>query len=463
MIGWDAVTRDRSPRLTGTHVLLALYLLALAALFRPVVHGWDGAAYYSWLRSAVIEGNLDTRNEIDHFEALQQVEVQSRPWVDDAGVSVTGLWINHYPVGSAILWSPFFLAGHGIALSGAGGQSAADGYSQPYVWPTLFGTTLWGLVGILLMYGVGRQIFGDFASALAAALAMLASPLVFYMFVSPAMAHANEVFANSFFVWLWFTTRSARDGKQWFLLGLAAGLAAAVRNQNAMLVVFPGLELAWDLLRLLRRGEARQMPPVIGNGVLLALGAFVGFLPQMLVWKAVFGAFLLVPQQVSMNVGFDWSAPHLWDALFSSRSPFVWHPVLLLGVVGLAPLFWRDRRLALMLGTNVALQAYVIGSWDTWEGGTSFGARYFVALLPAFQIGLAALVRWLRRWAPAGVLAGAGALFVAWNGLLLVQYALQLIPRGGQVSIQQMVTNQFLLAPAYLGKTAELVLSRFRR
>ncbi len=451
--------------LKGWHVLLLLYVATMAAIFRPVLHGWDGAAYYSWLRSVAIDGNLDTGDEIKHYEALQEAEVQSQRWTDDRGRSVTGLWVNHWPVGSAILWAPFFLIAHAALRLGGGALDAfpADGYSAPYVWLVLLGTTLWGLAGLLLTYQVGRRLYGDFAATLAGALALLATPLVFYMFVSPAMAHANEVFANALFVWLWYVTRDKRGAVGWLVLGGAVGLAAMVRNQNALLVVFPGLELTAQCLQSLMRRDWKGVTTAIAYGVTMVVGAALAFAPQMFVWQAVFGAPLLNPQAASSGLGFDWTAPHLWDALFSSRGVFVWHPVLLVGAMGLIGLARSDRRLAAMLACNLLLQTYLIGSWGAWEGTPAFGARYFLCLLPAFQLGLTAAISAVRKRVPAVALAGTGGLLVVWNAGLLAQYVLQLIPRGGWVSIQQMVVNQFLVVPSYIGKAAGLILSRFGR
>jgi hypothetical protein len=452
-------------RLKGWHLLLLLYVVTMAVVFRPILHGWDGAAYYSWLRSAVIDGNLDTGDEIKHYEALQETDVQSQRWTDDRGRSATGLWINHWPVGSAILWAPFFLVAHGALRVGGEAFAAfpADGYSAPYIWLVLLGTTLWGLTGLLLMYRVARRLYSDFAATLAAALALLATPLVFYMFVSPAMAHANEVFANALFVWIWFVTRKKRGATGWLMLGAAVGLAAMVRNQNALLIVFPGLELAAQGLSSLARRDGKGMTTTIGHGLAMACGAALAFAPQMVVWQAVFGAPILNPQAASSGLGFNWAAPHLWDALFSNRGVFVWHPVLLVGAIGLLALARSDRRLAAMLACNLLLQTYLIGSWDAWDGTPAFGARYFLCMLPAFQLGLTAAISAARRRVPALALAGIGGLLVVWNAGLLAQYALQLIPRGGSVSVQQMVMNQFQVVPGYIGKAAGVILSRFGR
>lgn len=452
-------------RVKGWHVLVLLYLVTLVAVFRPILHGWDGAAYYSWLRSAVIDGNLDTGDEINYYESVQETDVQSQRWTDDRGRSATGLWINHWPVGSAILWAPYFLAAHGLVRLGVGPFAAfpADGYSAPYIWLVLMGTTLWGLAGLLLVYRVARRLYSDFAATLAAALAMLATPLVFYMFVSPAMAHANDVFANALFVWLWYVTREKRDAAGWLLLGGVVGLATMVRNQNALLIVFPGLELAAQALSALAGRDGKGLSAAVGHGVALVCGAALAFAPQMAVWQAVFGSPLLNPQAASSGLGFDWTAPHLWDALFSPRGVFVWHPVLLAGAIGLLALARADRRLTAMLACNLLLQTYLIGSWDAWDGTPAFGARYFLCMLPVFQLGLTAAISAARRRVSAVALVGVSGLLVAWNAGLLAQYALQLIPRGGGVSVQQMVMNQFLVVPGYIGKALGLILSRFAR
>lgn len=42
---------------------------------------------------------------------------------------------NYYPIGSAILWAPFFLAAHLLVtlINMTGGRVPADGYSDPYI------------------------------------------------------------------------------------------------------------------------------------------------------------------------------------------------------------------------------------------------------------------------------------------------------------------------------------------
>ncbi|MCC7355737.1 MAG: hypothetical protein IT330_18500 [Anaerolineae bacterium] len=152
------------------------------------------------------------------------------------------------------------------------------------------------------------------------------------------------------------------------------------------------------------------------------------------------------------------------NALFSSsHGLFIWNPLLLPAALGVWLLARRERRLALLLALTFLLQLYVIGSWVAWHGTVAFGARFFVNSMPMFVLGLTALIDRLRQRVPATALAAAGGAFVAWNFLLIVQYALQLIPRAGPVSITQMIANQFTVVPQSLGKVVGLLMARLSR
>jgi len=87
----------------GILILIIIFLVAFLVLFKPWIHGFDTVAYYSWLRSAVIDGNLQMSDEFTHYG-----------YGAERGTAPTGYTYNEWAVGSAVLWSPFFLAAHGI-------------------------------------------------------------------------------------------------------------------------------------------------------------------------------------------------------------------------------------------------------------------------------------------------------------------------------------------------------------
>ncbi|MEE9617790.1 MAG: glycosyltransferase family 39 protein [Anaerolineae bacterium] len=225
----------------GMVVLVIIFLVAFPVLFKPWIHGADTIGYYSWLRSLVIDGDLQTADEFEHF---------GMGWLNT--YADTGLRDNPGAVGSAVLWSPWFLAAHGLTLLGRalGLPWAADGYGQQHILAISLGSAVYAFVALLLAYRLARNFFALPMAALAVAAVCLASPLVFYMYSHPLMSHANDTFAYALFLLTWHRTRKQRSVAQYGLLGLTAALCALVRNQNAVLVVFPLLEIAFHFAAL---------------------------------------------------------------------------------------------------------------------------------------------------------------------------------------------------------------------
>ena len=431
--------------------MAAIAIILVLAAFKPWVHGIDGAGYYSWLRSFVIEGDLDTYNEMKHFEAIQQPEIQNQPWKLRLPRLHEGRLANFYPVGSAVLWLPFFLTGHltVLAANTAGITVPADGYSAPYILVSMFGSILWAFAGLTILYGITASKFGRFPAALATGTVWLSTPLIFYMYIHPAMSHANDMFVNSLFILVWLATRQNRTWRGWLALGLVAGVATMVRTQNGLLVVFPCIELVLLFIDFLKRRTRTTFAGIAGRAAVFAGGTLAGFLPQMLVWKEVFGSYLLAnAQHNSTGLEFRPTDLHFLDVFISgNRGMFVWSPVTALGLLGVLLLLRTDRRLAALLLCNFALQVYVIGSWIGWSGNISFGPRLFLNSIPAFTIGLALILSAVQTRIPRYILVGACSLFVIWNLGLMAQYVLKLIPRNGKVPIAGMISNQFFVVP----------------
>src|SRR5262245_55916014 len=130
--------------------------IALAATYAAVAlsapdFGADSPSYYVYLRSAVFDHDLDFANELAHWEFPE------RP------LTTNGHRLNQHAAGSALLWSPFYLAAHVyVRVGGALGLSsyAADGYSLPYLRAAAWGTATWVVLGVILLVGALRSRFG---------------------------------------------------------------------------------------------------------------------------------------------------------------------------------------------------------------------------------------------------------------------------------------------------------------
>jgi hypothetical protein len=279
--------------------------------------------------------------------------------------------------------------------------------------------------------------------------------LFWYMAYEPVMSHAGSFFTAALALWIWWRRGAGLSPARAALLGLVIGLAAVVRWQNALLLVLPAATLLLERERL----------PRAARSVAALGGAFaVALVPQLLVFKALYGTYLL-GHPVQGRDFLHLTRPAVLETLFSSRHGLLyWTPVLWAGFLGLAGLFARgrltregldtDRRTALLLALPILVMIYVNASSGDWWAGGSYSNRRFDSALPFLAVGLGASLAGLRglaaRW-PGAVLAGVGAALVVWNALFMEQYRRGAIPRDDTVSFARVAENSADLVATALG------------
>jgi hypothetical protein len=362
-------------------------------------------------------------------------------------------------MGSALLWSPFYLAAHAgvLAARALGAQLPADGYGLPYLAAVCYASSLYGLLGLLLIHDALRR-FGAFAepvASLSVVALWLGTPALYYMTLAPGFSHAGSLFAVSLLLWLWLRLHKRGSGAvwEWALLGAAGGLAGLVREQDALFLAVPGVYLAWQSLR--RRDYAS------GAVRLLALAGAAGltFLPQLLVYRALYGRF--GPSRI-VSSKMEYSSPYFFAVLFDpGHGLFFWTPLLLLCCLGLGLGLAVRRRAdapAVLLSLAVLALAWICGALLTWTQAGAFGSRRFVSATLPFAWGLATLAAaLLPRLGRRGLLAGV-LLFTWWNVSLMVQFGLRLMDRQ-RLEWPQVAVNQLVEVPPRLARVAWLFFS----
>jgi len=224
------------------------------------------------------------------------------------------------------------------------------------------------------------------------------------------------------------------------VLGALVGLIALVRTQEVLLAVAP---LLVDLHGCVREArERRTWRPVLlalRDALVMILVALLVYSPQAFVSHNLYGSWWKPPQLYARwgdLPQFMWWSPHFADVLFSAqRGLFAWHPVFLIALLGVLPLWRRDRTMAAAVILGVAGQAYVIGAWFDWSQGRAFGGRAFIGCLPLFAAALAVLLEAAVRGTPEAGLKSRparwlvptlGGLLIAANFLLFVEYRFDL-------------------------------------
>jgi len=400
--------------------------LALLAGLPPLVFQLAGPAprvdadaieYYAHLRSLYYDGDVQFANEFEHFGILGR-------W-DKTNPTATGYRRTNFSVGPALLWMPFYAVADVLArLLG----DPEDGYSALHRRAAALGSLFWGLLGLLLSADLARRFVSDRVAAWASLVVLYGTFLFWYVAYEPLVSHAVSFFAGALVLWLWWPGESG-GWRRAAGLGLAIGLATCVRWQNGLFLLLP----AATALAGLRRQPRRVL---IDGAVVLACFA-VAVLPQLLVFHAIFGQWLLdTPVQGRDYLRLD--RPALLEVLFSSRHGLLyWTPALWAGLLGLVGLLRRDRRAGAAAVVLLLVMGWVNAAAGDWWGGGSFSNRRFDSVLPLLLLGLALFLAWLERALrrrPGLVLATGALALVVWNALFMQIYRAGAIPRDDTVS-----------------------------
>ncbi|HSF18065.1 MAG TPA: hypothetical protein VLK65_21190 [Vicinamibacteria bacterium] len=388
-------------------LVLAGLLLASLILVTPRISESDAIEYFSYLPSLVFDGDLDFEDEYTHFyeEDPEARQGFKETFLDRS--TATGLKLNFGPVGTAVLWSPFYLATHAVVRG--------DGMGQPYRSAVSLASAIYAAVGLFLSYRLGRRFAPPFVTFVAVVALWWATPVAYYMYVAPGMSHACSLFAVSLFfsLWPWAARRSVAH---WAVWGASAGLMALVREQDLFFALAALVAASrWDVTSGLKR-------LVVFGATTLAV-----FAPQLLVYEVLNGRPFPSPH---VQDKMAWYSPHFFEVLFSpEHGLFFWSPILLAFLGGGLALLRRQREAGLVLLVGFLSQVYISGAVESWTQAGAFGSRRFVGATAIFAVwgavGLALIEPKLTR---AGV-AAVASLFVFWNVSLMMQFGLGLMDR----------------------------------
>jgi hypothetical protein len=425
--------------------LVVLFALSLPAV-TPRIYASDEVQYFAWLRSLWFDRDVSFDNEYRHFYERGLVRSPGFHETFLERTTETGRRLNFGTIGCAILWSPFYAAGHAVALASRGRQVEwpADGYSPPYVAAVAYGSAVYGLLALLISAAVAERLTGH--GRWPALVVWLGTPLVFYMYVAPPMAHACSAFAVAAFVAAWLAVRRRWSARGTAALGALGALVAMVREQDAFFLAGPALDFAvtW-LARAAGRGDPRlpSAGRLLASAAAGAAAALAAYLPQAVAYIALNGH--LGPSRLVARK-MTWSSPHAVEVLLSPEHGFfVWTPLALAGLAGLFLLLrpapqrpWSAEAGALAadrpwlggcLLVMFALQVYIAGSIESWTVAGAFGQRRFVSVTVLLVIGLAALAERATRPRARAALAALALLAVWWNVGLMAQFGAGLMDR----------------------------------
>jgi hypothetical protein len=409
-------------------------MLALSAIFilafvfsvyisKGVKHeyviGSDGLSYYAQLRSLMIDKDLDFKNEFRDYNP------HHHGVPDYTKTTITGHVANKYPIGQAILWLPFFLIAHlsVLILNLAGFRILQDGYSFPYQVFIGFGSVVYGMAGLFLIYKTLARYYKKDYAALAVFLVLLGTNLHYYFVWEPTMVHLSSMFVVSLFIYLFLVTKGTSNPRRFIILGAIYGLMIIVRYQNAL----------FGAIVLLEYTDRETFFPwkKTVRGLLYGVAGFLFFfIPQMVFWKIIFGRWVLYSYE---NECFDFFHPHFLWVLFSSRHGLIrWTPMVLIFCTGLFFVIQQMRWLGIVSLCIFLSQLYVNSSWWCWWFGASYGSRAFIECSFIFCLGMAAFLN--KIWnttTQRGLFISVAAVLILLNFIQSANFTYHFVPGNG--------------------------------
>jgi hypothetical protein len=426
--GLVALRTDRGPAPGRAGVIFAvLFAAGVAAQLQLGARlQSDGFYYFAYLRSMTFDGDVDFTNDYKLLGLGDKAHLfQPTP---------TGYAQSAWTIGPAIVWAPFFAAGHAVAerQNRTNPDVSTNGISYPYRQAVCIAGLFYGLLGCWFSFQIAARFYAAALAAAATAIVVLGSFMLWYIVKEPSMTHAPSMAAVAGFIWAWLATREARRLRQWILLGVLAGVMALIRWQNAIFALLPAFDSLVLLVAAARRGDRPSIVQTLAGGGAFLAAAVVVFLPQMMAWHSIYGTWLAVSP---VGPAIRFTDPHVVDILWSSRNGlFSWSPALYLGAIGLGRFAASNPAVGIPALAACAVMTYFNACIQDWWGSAGFGGRRFDGLIPLFSIGAAALgwqaTTWIQRH-PLRTVAAGGGLLVLWN-LTLMSAAQHSVVRIGE-------------------------------
>lgn len=368
---------------------IGVELFVLFALVFTVNNYWgntdtniasDGTGYYDYLPSIFIHHDF-VRKDIPY---IPDSSIHKRiEKLDYCYVKVDEIWTNKYPIGTAILLSPFF------ATTYLTQPNVVTGYEMPfqkavyYAALFYFFLTLIFIRKLLGLYNISRlTIF------LCQILLALGTNVADYIYNESAFSHVYSLFAITLFFYYakqYFTFYKSR---YIIILSVLLGLIFLLRATNLIILLalpFIAGSLA-NFITGLTNLYTNYKTTLLGITLFLTI-AFI----QPGAWYLQTGSFIIRPYPGEY---FDFTKPELFNILFSYRKGlFVYTPILFIAIWGLVKLainkkYYLVSNWLLFFG----VLTYFLSSWWSWYFGWSFGHRAYIDFYSLFIILLAILL-----------------------------------------------------------------------
>lgn len=367
-----------------TLVFIAIITICFNFIYSPKnILSWDIFGYYLYLPTFFIYNDLGMEN----FDVIHEIieKYHNTATFYQAMQLPMGNWVMKYSMGLAILFLPFFLIGHAIALFLG---YPADGFSLPYQYSIFIGGIIFTIIGIYFLRKILLKYFSDKVTSLVLIAIVFSTNYFFHTSFhgQNAMSH-NYIFTLYVFI-LFLTIKwyNSYKLKNIVFLGLVCGITILSRPSEIVCLLIPllwgvtGKSSFLDKLNLLFKYKYHI---AIFTLILILIGFF-----QFIYWKVYTGEFVYYSYGGNAGEGFEFFHPYIVEVLFSFRKGWlIYTPIMFFSIVGLIIIYQKNRFIFYSVFLYFILNLYIVSSWSCWWYAESYSQRsliqsYVVMALP---------------------------------------------------------------------------------
>ncbi len=349
---------------------------------------WDVKSYYAYLPAVLIHGDL-TFSFIDEQPEIYADRIWPDPLPNGNKLIITTM-------GLAILYMPFFLMGHLVALvTGA----ETTGYSPPYFFFLLASSVFYLMLGLLALRRVLLKYVPDNIAGIVIAILFWGTNLYWYSTFEATMSHAYSFSLISIFILLSIKWHQAPGIFISVITGLIFGLIVLIRPNNGLVAL---VFILYGITTF--EGFKEKFNFYLKNTrfiIVLIIFAFLVTVPQLLYWKYISGSWII--NSYGDRGVFFFNNPQIFNGLFSYRKGwFVYTPVMLVSVLAIPFLLQQKelKKFFLPILIFLLINVYVILSWWSWWYGGGLGLRAFIDSYALLGIPMAAFLYYIiqKKW-----------------------------------------------------------------
>ncbi|MCX6244912.1 MAG: glycosyltransferase family 39 protein [Bacteroidetes bacterium] len=285
--------------------------------------------------------------------------------------------------GMALLYLPFFFAGHFFAFLL---KIPADGFTLPYQYAMVIGAIIYTLIGLIFLRKNLKRFFSERVTALVMLIIVFSTNYIHHLTLKD-LETVNVLFMLVNII-IWYTIRWHEVQKLKYLLAVGAGiiLMALVKPSEILIVLIP---LLWNISsRESLKEKIRLIRTNWKQIVITLILCFIIVLPQLLYWRIKTGSFIYDSYK-NPGIGLDLSSPHILDVLISYRKGWlIYTPVMAFSLIGFYFLFRNNRKIFLSLFGYFLVAFCIIASWTEWWYGAAFSMRPLITVYPILAISL---------------------------------------------------------------------------